>query len=93
MNKDEVLKLAKLARIGMGDEEAEKLSREFDSILGYVSEVKSVQPSSQAEDGELPVRNIFREDGEPHESGIYTEKILSQTPSREGNYLKVKKIL
>lgn len=95
MDKDKVLNLAKLARIEMGDAEAEKLSKEFEAILGYVSEVKGISTSDNsplmAED--LPVRNVMREDGEPHESGIYTEKILSQAPARERNYLKVKKIL
>jgi hypothetical protein len=35
----------------------------------------------------------MREDGEPHESGIYTQKILEQAPAREKDYIKVKKIL
>lgn len=37
--------------------------------------------------------NVMREDTEPHESGIYTEKLLSAAPQREGQYIKVKKIL
>lgn len=37
--------------------------------------------------------NVMREDGEPHESGLYTEKLLSAAPQREGQYIKVKKIL
>jgi len=40
MNKEKVLNLAKLARIEIGDSEAENLTREFDAILGYVGEVK-----------------------------------------------------
>ena len=39
------------------------------------------------------MRNVMREDANPHESGIYTEKMLEQAPAREGNYIKVKKIL
>jgi Asp-tRNA(Asn)/Glu-tRNA(Gln) amidotransferase C subunit len=41
MNKDEVLRLAGLARVGIQDEEAEALSHEFDDILKYVGEVKA----------------------------------------------------
>lgn len=94
MNKDKVLGLAKLARIEVSDAEAENLSREFDSILGYVGEVKSATKGEQVSDNNsLLVKNVLREDADPHESGIYTEKILSQAPEREGDYVKVKKIL
>ncbi|MEK7461472.1 MAG: Asp-tRNA(Asn)/Glu-tRNA(Gln) amidotransferase subunit GatC [Patescibacteria group bacterium] len=94
MNKDEVLKLAKLVRIEMGDTEAENLTREFDAILGYVGEVKEVMNDGQNITAEAnPIRNVMREDGYPHESGTYTEKILEQAPAREGDYIKVKKIL
>ena len=37
--------------------------------------------------------NITREDEKPHKSGVYTKKILSEAPEREGDYIKVKKIL
>ncbi|MDO8424248.1 MAG: Asp-tRNA(Asn)/Glu-tRNA(Gln) amidotransferase subunit GatC [bacterium] len=93
MDKEKVLDLAKLARIEIGEDEAEKLSREFDAILGYVGEIKSVNRSLSDEKEEFPVRNVMREDGAGHEPGLYTEKLLSQAPEREGGYIKVKKIL
>lgn len=94
MDKEKVLDLAKLARIGISETEAEKLSYEFEAILGYVSEVKSVKPADSSPDGEeRALKNVLREDGEPHEKGIYTDKILEQAPSKEGKYFKVKKIL
>ncbi len=97
MNKDEVLKLAKLARIEIGEEEAEKLSHEFDAILGYVAEVKNaIGPTSHEatrDRSDFALRNVMREDVEPHESGIYTEKILQNVPNRNGDYVEVKKIL
>ena len=92
MDKDKVLNLAKLARIQIAEEEAEKLATEFDSILKYVGEVQSVQSVPGPED-EIALKNVMREDGEPHETGVFTEAILSQAPEREDGYLKVKKIL
>ena len=93
-----MLSLAKLARIEIGDEEAESLTREFEAILGYVGEVKSItspQPLSLLKERGKGrgVFNVMREDIEPHESGLYTERILEQAPAREGDYIKVKKIL
>ena len=39
------------------------------------------------------LRNVLREDKEPHESGQFTESILSEAPGKERGYFKVKKIL
>jgi len=94
MDKEEVLNLAKLARVELKDDEAESLSCEFDSILNYVGEVRSAKVSPLVSDSQgETLKNIMREDREPHESGLYTQKILEQAPAREGPYLKVKKIL
>ncbi len=92
MNKSEVQKLAKLARVSISDEEAESLSHEFESILNYVGEIKKANISSSLSQ-DLLIKNVMREDTDPHESGLYTEAILREMPSAEGQYLKVKKIL
>lgn len=92
INKDEVLKLARLARIEIGEVEAETLSHEFDAILKYVGEIKN----SKIENSKIknyPISNIMREDKNPHESGIHTEKLLNEAPAKENGYVKVKKIL
>ncbi len=95
MNKEEVLKLAKLARIEIPESEAESLAHEFDAILGYVAEVKNVVDGKASEPNkeDFLLHNVMREDGEPHESGIYTEKIITEMPASKDGYLKVKKIL
>lgn len=94
MDKDKVLALAKLSRIKISDGEAQSLSHEFDSILGYVGEVKTISiEEALPKPSDFPVRNIMRGDGEGHESGLYTEKLLKEAPTREGSYVKVKKIL
>lgn len=96
MDKEKVLHLAKLARVEMGEEEAESLSHEFEAILDYVGEVKKVaklDKSDKFDKEEFPIKNVMRKDGEPHETGLYTKKILEQAPEKEGDYIKVKKIL
>lgn len=96
MDKEKVLKLAELARIKISSEEAEKLSHEFQGILNYVGEVKEATKNINGQGpmaNDYALRNVMREDGEGHESGIYTEKLLAEAPAREGAYVKVKKIL
>lgn len=94
MNKDEVLKLAKLARIGIPESEAEALAAEFGAILNYVGDIKNaeVPAGSQGKEG-FALRNVMREDASAHEPGIHTEALLAESPSRDGDYVKVKKIL
>ncbi len=87
----EVKHLADLARIEMSPEEAEKMTHEIDSILGYVGQINETT-------GDMtrvvpPLRNVMREDVSTNSSGEYTEKLLDNAPLREGDYLKVKKIL
>ena len=89
---EEVKKLAALARIEVKDVELKQFTKEFDAILAYVGQFESLQlpaPSSQ-----LPaLRNVMREDGEPHAAGIYTKKLTEQFPAREGDALVVKQII
>jgi aspartyl-tRNA(Asn)/glutamyl-tRNA(Gln) amidotransferase subunit C len=92
ISNEDVKKLASLSRIEITPEEEEAFVSEIDSILGYVGQISNLQPSTSSQ--ELPsVRNVFRSDGKPHETGIFTDEILNQAPAREKNYIKVKKIL
>ena len=91
MDKEEVKKIAALARLEVSDPEAESLSKEIDSILGYVKQIEDM-PSIDGLNTNVP-KNVMREDVDGHESGEYTEAILANAPSREGDFVKVKKIL
>lgn len=89
---DDVKRLAALARIEVKDEEIEKFAKEFESVLAYVGQIESLKVSHKA--GDTPaVRNIMREDGEPHAKGAYTKVLVDQFPDKDGNSLKVPKIL
>lgn len=89
---EEVRKLAGLARIEVSDAEVEKFAKEFDAILAYIGAIEGLTVATKEK--ALPlVRNVLREDGTPHELGIYTKDIAEQFPERDGDYLKVKKII
>lgn len=91
----EIENLAALARIELGDEEKKKLQKDVGAILEYVSQIKEVSASVRGTPRVSPVApvTVMREDRSPHESGAHTEKLLAAAPEREGNYVKVKKIL
>ena len=88
---EDVTKLAALARITVPEEKLAQFAQEFDAILGYVSKLDELTVPQGTP--LLPYTNVFREDGEPHEVGKYTEKLAEQFPAREGDLLSVKQIV
>ena len=95
ISKEEIKKLADLARIDISEKEAEKLGGEIDSILEYVGQVKSVAGllSDEAEIELGANYNVMRDDNNANESGAYSKELIAEFPDKEGDYLKVKKIL
>jgi aspartyl-tRNA(Asn)/glutamyl-tRNA(Gln) amidotransferase subunit C len=88
---EDIKHLADLSRMEISDEEIAKLTGEIDSILGYVGQIMNTTGDMKRE---VPLlRNVMREDEPQNKTGEYTEGILQNAPAREGNYLKVKKIL
>jgi aspartyl-tRNA(Asn)/glutamyl-tRNA(Gln) amidotransferase subunit C len=88
---DDVKRLAALARVSISEKELPDFVKEFESILAYVGQIEALQLSK--EKSLLPLRNVMRKDDEPHEKGTWTKKLVEQFPERDGNYLRVKKII
>ncbi len=100
ISKEDIKKLADLARIDIEDREMEKLGGEVESILGYISQISnfsgSVPPLDRKRVHQLVeggVINVFREDTNPTESDTYSKELITEFPASKDNYLKVKKIL
>jgi len=93
IKKEDVEHLATLSRIELTPTEAEDFAKDITNILGYVSEIKDMTGEETSEKKVGALFNVFREDGEPHEAGKYTEDLLALAPERQGQYIKVKKIL
>lgn len=89
---EEVKKLAALARLRVEDSELEAFTKEFDAILAYVGQLEKLELRSGKE-AKPALRNVMREDGEPHAAGAYTEKLAEQFSERKGDALSVKQII
>ncbi len=92
--------LANLSRIELDEEEKDKISKDLDSIIGYVSELKTVSTDTVANDSsddifdsENKPINILREDGGEHDKSLYSDQILASAPKVENDYIVVKRIL
>jgi len=92
ITKDEIQKLADLARISLAEGEKESLRKDIDEILEYVGQIKEAS-SGVGESWEPAARNVMREDMPTNESGQYTEALVNAAPKQEKGYVKVKKIL
>jgi aspartyl-tRNA(Asn)/glutamyl-tRNA(Gln) amidotransferase subunit C len=92
LTKEEVIKIAQLARIALTDAEVEKFRTELSTVLDYVEELKQVDVSGLEEVSQVTgLINVQREDkvviAENH------QEILSQAPEIKDGYFKVKAIL
>jgi aspartyl-tRNA(Asn)/glutamyl-tRNA(Gln) amidotransferase subunit C len=93
LTKEEVLKLAKLARLRLTDEEVEKYTSELGEILTYVELLSTVdtnglQPTNQV----TGLQNVFRPDEVKHYSAT-PEKLLQATPANKDGYIQVKRMI
>jgi len=84
--------LADFAKIELDAGEKEKIREDLEAVLGYISQLNDVSV-----DADLIYKddnfNVFREDENPHESGIYTAKILADAPKTKDGFVVVKQVL
>jgi aspartyl-tRNA(Asn)/glutamyl-tRNA(Gln) amidotransferase subunit C len=88
ITRDQVLHVARLARLDLGDDEVERLTGELDAILDADSKVaeldlSDVPPTSHP----LDLVNAWAED-EPHES-LSIEDVLRNARAAERNLFRV----
>lgn len=91
MQKEDILKLADLAKLSINDEQANKLVSGMESILDYVKQISDVDVSDI--ENTFESTNITREDISTDVPEKYSDDIINEMPNHEGRYLKVKKIL
>jgi aspartyl-tRNA(Asn)/glutamyl-tRNA(Gln) amidotransferase subunit C len=93
MKREDIEHLAKLARIGITDAEADTLATDVTNVLSYISEIEDISGGEASEKQVGPLHTIMRPDTDPHEGNVYTEDLLKAAPNRDGRYVKVKKII
>lgn len=92
LSKEDVLKLARLSKIELTDDQLTRFTSELEKIVDYVEQLQAVDVAGHVPTYQLTgLTNAMRED-EIHK---YTdsEELLKNLPDREGNYIKVKRVL
>jgi aspartyl-tRNA(Asn)/glutamyl-tRNA(Gln) amidotransferase subunit C len=88
ISRDEVLHVARLARLELTDEEVERFREQLSEILQAVSKVSEldladVPPTAHP----LEIANAWAED-EPHEC-LPLDDVFANAPDRDGDYFRV----
>jgi aspartyl-tRNA(Asn)/glutamyl-tRNA(Gln) amidotransferase subunit C len=92
LDKEEVRKVAKLARLELTPEEEEQFTGQLNGILDYFEQLSEldtskVKPTARA----IDVSNVTRSDDlQPFGD---RENILAASPDRDGEFFKVPKIM
>ena len=84
---------AVLARIKLTEDDKKSLVKEFDSILGYVDQLKKADVDTNSSARVGAVKNATRADEACVTSGEDRERLLNEAPDREGDFVAVKKII
>lgn len=93
LSREDVLKLARLARISLSDEEVEQFADEMSAILGYVEQlanvdVKGLKPTNQV----TGLTNVMRKDEVRH-YGYEPKDLLINVPAVDADHIKVKRMI
>jgi aspartyl-tRNA(Asn)/glutamyl-tRNA(Gln) amidotransferase subunit C len=92
VTKEEVKKVAHLARLELNEDEINKHAEQLEKILEYIKQLEKIDtddvpPTTRA----IEVVNVFRKDNKKDYDS--TEELLELGPSREDKYFKVPKIM
>jgi len=92
ITKQDVRHVAELARLEFTPEEEDRLTEQLDKILRYMEKLngldtEAVEPLAHVGD----IVNAFREDRVTNQAAM--EPLLANAPDREGNLIKVPKII
>lgn len=93
LSKQEVQRIAQLARIEITDEEAEKYSKELSDILGFVEKLNEADT-----DGVEPIahitgaKNVVRQDKVIEYSDETKTNIINNFPEKKDRFDKVKAV-
>ncbi|MBU2264850.1 Asp-tRNA(Asn)/Glu-tRNA(Gln) amidotransferase subunit GatC [Patescibacteria group bacterium] len=89
----DVSHIAKLARLGLSQEDEKKFAKDLAAILDFFGklkevEVEGVEPTAQV----TGLQSVMRPDESLKRQPDSRQKLLANTPNRKGDYIKVKAV-
>lgn len=94
LSKNEIQHIAKLARLGLTDEELEKYGDQLSVILNYIDQLKEVDCSGVEPTAQVTgLENVLREDEVRNWDKQEIEAALAGAPEKEERFIKVKRVI
>lgn len=100
LTKDQVEKIANLARIELSEKEKELYSEQLSEILGFVEKLNGIDTEGVAKTSQVTgLENVYREDVADERTQVDKDKmknrkkLLANAPAQKDGYIKVKQIL
>ena len=92
INKEEVKKVAHLARLELNENEINNHAEQLEKILEYIRQLEKIDTDDvSCTTRSIEVVNVFRKDENKNSDCI--EELLQLGPDREDKYFKVPKII
>ena len=92
ISREEVLRIAKLAKLHLSEDEIEMYQEQLSHILEYFKKLEELDTSNvEPMKHVLDLNNVFRAD-EPRPS-VSPEEALSNAPKRRDNFFEVPKVV
>ncbi|OHA63556.1 MAG: hypothetical protein A2842_01915 [Candidatus Wildermuthbacteria bacterium RIFCSPHIGHO2_01_FULL_48_25] len=93
ITKEQVVHIAKLARLKLTEEEIVKFQKDFSSILDYFGilqslDTKNVEPLTHS----VAAENVEREDVEREADPAFSQELVDMAPSQDQGFLQVKEV-
>lgn len=93
LSRDDVLKLAALARLDLTDGEVDEFSHELTEILHYVEQLQSVDVEGLSPTNQVTgLVNVMRKD-EIKDYGYKPQDLLRNVPAVEAGQIKVRRMI
>ena len=92
INREEVKKVAYLARLELNEDEINNHAEQLEKILEYIKQLEKIDTNEvPCTTRAIEVINVFRKDEK--KNSACSKELLELGPSREDKYFKVPKIL
>ena len=92
ITKEEVKKVAQLARLELNEDEITNHAEQLENILEYIKQLEKIDTDDiPCTTRAIEVTNVFRKDEKKNSD--CTNELLELGPSREDKYFKVPKII
>jgi aspartyl-tRNA(Asn)/glutamyl-tRNA(Gln) amidotransferase subunit C len=91
VTREQVLHVARLAKLALGPEEEERLTAQLARILDWVEQLREIEDGADELTHVLPVEKPLRAD-DPH-PGLPRAEVLALAPSADGETMRVPAVL